>query len=119
MNDEKVRAILDESLNWIKIHPGAVNHDVPRHLLDCWSVEDENADPGISFLVFLCGYFQSKFLKQTGRMIELDASELNESFQRWQLKLSLARLHLGTPVKSAALPLFDFPKDEHVDCWLS
>ena len=119
MNDDEVWSILDESLNWLKIHPNAKNHDVPRHLLDHWCVEDENDDRGISFLVFLYGYFQSRFFEKTGHVLELDAHELNESFQRWHLKLSLARLHLASPAKSAPLPLFYFPKEENVRCWLS
>lgn len=112
------RRILDESIRWIRDHPAALNHDVPRRLRDEWTITREEEHPSaLQLSVFLFGYCQAKSSVAGGNKVEVAASEVAEKFNLWQMKLGLAELHEKTDLQSAALPLFDFPAHEQISFW--
>ena len=119
----KQRKLLDRSLNWIRGHLHATNHDVPEDLITTWIFEDDDDEPkpaGFFFSVFAFGYMQYELLTgplpaSTPRTVPV--SRLVAHFDRWQMKLALAEIHRRTDIQTDPMPLFRFPDGEEVKYW--
>jgi hypothetical protein len=112
---------LDASLEWIRSNPFATNHEVPVKFLDEWICEaDRDEDLQLPLAVFMFGYCQRQLVKQhppSSAKLAVSATEISRLFDLWQMKLGLAELNRKTNMRSAPLPLFDFPDDESVNIW--
>src|SRR5512133_2034044 len=113
----------EHSLEWIRNHPLATNHDVPEELRQMWSM-DEDEDPlhpsEFHLSVFMFGYIQQLLLtdgKPPKEKRVVNMQELLANFKSWHLKLALCELHRQSAVRSNPLPLFAFPAGEELEYW--
>ena len=111
---------LEQSLEWIRNHPFATNHDVPEELRQLWAMDEDPTGPSEGRLsIFAFGYTR-RLLLSDGKPPEeprtVSMQELLEHFKTWQLKLALCELHRLSAVRSKPLPLFAFPANEVLEC---
>jgi hypothetical protein len=116
----KTRRLLEESYEWIRRHPGAMNLDVPDELLHQWILDDEmdSQRSGYPMEVFTFGYVREMLRTDglpPGQPREISSTRLSEDFRKWQLKLELVTIHRTTEVNIAPLPLFAFPDEEQIE----
>ncbi len=111
--------LLRESYAWITANPLATTHELPDRFVQRWTYEKEDPEEpsGFYFSVFAFGYCQRQLLQRNvppGVKLKISAEELIEFFQLWQLKLGIIEVHRKTEVRVDAMPLFDFPPNEHI-----
>lgn len=117
------RTLLETSLEWIRHHWNAQNHEVPDDLLEKWLFPyDDNDDEPLGFhlAVLTFGLIQYDMLVHNvpaGVERALSLTRIAETFPKWQMKLGFTEVHRRTNVKSKPMPLFSFSDDERVVTW--